>query len=208
MAERQPYLVEGERVPGVTTITGQLAKPALIHWAWRLGLEGRDYRDERAKAADAGTLGHALAEAYITNGPPPSLDGLSLDVVRGGKERFQEFQTWLQGNAFFPLEAEVAIVDAELRFGGRIDVVGTLHGEPGLLDLKSRTLYKEQVIQVAAYRYLWNKAHPDLKLRSVHIVGMTDGFHHHRISEKDLDVGWACFVALLTLYYTMRQLKV
>jgi hypothetical protein len=205
---RQPYLVDGERVPGVTTITGLLNKPALVHWAWKLGTEGKDYRDERAKAADAGSLGHAFAEAYIAKTEPPSLKGFPDEVIRGGQERFEEFQRWLAASAFQPIAAEVALVSTELRFGGRLDAVGTLHGEPALLDLKSRTLFKEQIIQVAAYRYLWNHEHPDLEIRSVHIVGMTDGFHHHQIAEKDLAAGWLCFHSLLQLYHDLRSIKV
>ena len=37
------YKLDGERIPGVTTISG-LLKPAgpLMHWAWELGMKGQD----------------------------------------------------------------------------------------------------------------------------------------------------------------------
>ena len=43
-------LKSGEIVPGVTTIIGQLDKPGLLDWAWRLGKEGKDWREERDSA--------------------------------------------------------------------------------------------------------------------------------------------------------------
>ena len=41
-AHQRYKLADGTQVPGVTTITGQLNKPALIIWANRLGLQGID----------------------------------------------------------------------------------------------------------------------------------------------------------------------
>ena len=52
----------GERIPGTTTIIGRFKESgALVHWAWKLGMEGKDYREVRA--ADAGTAAHAMMEA-------------------------------------------------------------------------------------------------------------------------------------------------
>ena len=59
------YLVDGTRVPSVTTVLGRFKESGpLIHWAWGLGIQGKDYREERDKAADAGTLAHAAVAAW------------------------------------------------------------------------------------------------------------------------------------------------
>ena len=55
----------GAVVPGTTTITGLLAKPFLITWANRLGLEGIDSTKYRDEAADIGTLAHAMVQAHL-----------------------------------------------------------------------------------------------------------------------------------------------
>ncbi len=47
-------------VPGVTTILGLMAKPALIPWANKMGLQGIDVSKYVDDKADIGTLGHAL----------------------------------------------------------------------------------------------------------------------------------------------------
>src|SRR3990172_5098664 len=57
---------DDSRVPGVTTVLGRFKEAGgLIHWAWQLGKEGKDYREVRDKAADAGTLAHSAVEAWI-----------------------------------------------------------------------------------------------------------------------------------------------
>jgi hypothetical protein len=55
------FLSDGTQVPGGSTICKIGDDPsALIHWAWKLGSEGKDYRKERDKAADIGTIAHFL----------------------------------------------------------------------------------------------------------------------------------------------------
>jgi len=57
---------DGVRVPSVTTIIGRFKESGgLIHWAWALGMEGKDYRQVRDSAADAGSLAHSMI--YETN---------------------------------------------------------------------------------------------------------------------------------------------
>lgn len=56
-------LKDGTRVPSVTTIISRFKESGgLVHWAWQLGIDGKDYRKVRDEAADAGTLAHALLE--------------------------------------------------------------------------------------------------------------------------------------------------
>ena len=42
----------GIMVPGTTTVLNLLAKPALVYWAWNLGMQGEDYRKVRDKAME------------------------------------------------------------------------------------------------------------------------------------------------------------
>lgn len=58
----------GMIVPGVTTVLSLLAKPALIYWAWNLGMQGEDYRKIKEKAADIGTVTHYLVEVRFIDG--------------------------------------------------------------------------------------------------------------------------------------------
>lgn len=48
----------GKEVPSVTQVLSILAKPALVRWAWSLGMEGKDYREVRDERMNVGTLVH------------------------------------------------------------------------------------------------------------------------------------------------------
>ena len=65
----QPYKDRnGKRVPGVTTVIGGNLgwnKGALMYWAWNEGVNGRNFRDTSQKAADIGTIAHAMVEAEL-----------------------------------------------------------------------------------------------------------------------------------------------
>ena len=65
-AHTRYYLQDGTLVPGATTVTGLLNKPALVKWANNLGLQGIDSSKYVDKAARVGTLIHSLVEAHIT----------------------------------------------------------------------------------------------------------------------------------------------
>jgi len=56
---------DGRIVPGVTTVLQVLAKPALIYWAWDLGMQNIDYRKYRDKMADIGTIAHLMVLEYF-----------------------------------------------------------------------------------------------------------------------------------------------
>jgi len=64
-----PYFTKsGVRVPGVTTVLNVIAKPALIHWAWDLGIKNIDYKTFRDELADVGTLAHDMILMHIQGG--------------------------------------------------------------------------------------------------------------------------------------------
>lgn len=63
------YLIDGKRVPSVTTVISRFKESgALMYWCWDQGRQGLDYRQTRDAAADAGTIAHAMVEAFIRNG--------------------------------------------------------------------------------------------------------------------------------------------
>jgi len=197
----------GQRVPGVTTVLGSSLgwkTPGLMHWAWKVGSEGKDYREERNKAADAGTLAHACAEAIITGKPLPEIPHEHEAKVLGA---VHAFESWQEQTRLHLVASEVPLVSETHRYGGCLDGVGVLDEVAHLIDFKSsRDLYPDHVCQVAAYRELWNENHPDLPIGSVHILrwGEMGDFHHHSLSTAQVDAGWRVFLAALTIYNERR----
>lgn len=58
-------LKDGTRVPGVTTLTGVMDKPALVPWANRLGLERIKVREYVDDLAQIGRLAHYMVQCRV-----------------------------------------------------------------------------------------------------------------------------------------------
>jgi hypothetical protein len=196
---------DGARVPSVTTVLGRFKESGgLIHWAWALGIEGKDYREVRDKAADAGTYAHQLCEAYLKGQPSP--DPLTQErewiLARGA---FDAFEEWWGMTRLEAMSSEVPMVSESLRFGGCLDAACRDHeGRLHLLDFKtSNRTYPDHVIQLSAYRYLWEENNPDAKVARIHLIrfGKEDGsFHHHSWPQETIDMAFEAFRLMRQLY--------
>jgi hypothetical protein len=201
---------EGVQVPGVTTVLGSSLgwkTPGLIHWAWKLGMEGKDYKAERNRAADAGTLAHACAEARITGKPLPPIPEEHRAKVEGS---VAAFDAWRAESKIDLVASEVALVSEKHGYGGCIDAVGVLGGAAQLVDFKSsKDLYPDQIVQAAGYSHLWTEAHPDLPIQGCHILrwGPEGDFHHHSLSATSIAAGWQVFLACLSIYQLRKSVK-
>ena len=168
----QPYKTkDGKRVPGTTTIISKFKESGgLIHWAWNLGMQGIDYNDRRDKAADAGTLAHALVEAHI-RGHKVDLTREPQDTIQKAQKAFGAFLEWASGSKLQPQETELALVSEKHRFGGCLDSM-LVNGKLSLGDWKSSSgIYDDHLLQLAAYAILWEEAYPDRPLEGgYHIV--------------------------------------
>lgn len=161
----QPYRTkDGKRVPGVTTIISKFKDSGgLIHWAWDLGMQGIDYRERRDKAADSGTLAHAMVEAYIRGGSA-DVTGVPDDVLSKATKAYEAFLEWSNGSKLQPKETELALVSEKYRFGGCLDSM-LVNGKLSLGDWKtSNDVYDEYLVQLAGYSILWLENYPDRPL--------------------------------------------
>lgn len=144
------------RVPGVTTITGVLNKPALVKWANEMGLKGIDttkYVDETAKI---GTLSHYFVECELMSQITgqkikPDLSTYTEDQIDAGQNGAIRFFDWQERLGFNPIASEMKLVSKKFMFGGTIDAYGTIHnGKKILMDLKtSKGIFPEMKTQVA-----------------------------------------------------------
>jgi len=189
MAARIYKLQDGTRVPSVTTVNkiGQ-ETGGLVHWAWKLGTEGKDYRSERDAAADAGTVGHALVEAAIKNMDAPDLSGFPEDVRASGEMAFSAYRQWRSMTNLEILHAEVSLVSEKHRYGGTLDAMIRSGGKLALGDWKTGRVYPDHLFQVAAYGLLWNETHPDDPI--------TGGYHLLRFSKETGDFSHSHFADL------------
>jgi hypothetical protein len=155
----QKYITaDGTEVPGGSTICKLGDDPgALIHWAWNLGREGKDYRAERDKAADIGTIAHFMCEAFL-NGFVCDLSDYSQEDIDRALICYNKFVDWWEAEGLTKVATESQLVHNESRYGGTIDLVARdKEGRLCLIDLKtSKRISDGYVRQIAGYTELWN----------------------------------------------------
>lgn len=197
----------GEEVPGVTTILGVLAKPALIHWAWDLGRQGFDYRRYRDALADIGTLAHQMI-ADDLRGIKTDTSAYSPEQVDKAENAALSWYEWRRGHSIEPLVVEQPLVSEAYQYGGTPDCLALVDGTPTLLDIKtSRAIYQEMLIQLAAYWQLLQENGHDVRGARILRVGRdeSEGFEERAVG--DMRVYWDIFYHCLQIYSLQKRLK-
>lgn len=213
-------LADGTRVPSVTTVCSRFKDSGgLIHWAWNEGIEGRDYRDSRDKAGEAGTICHRYIERHV-RGEEVAAGGIG-GVYDEAWQGFEAFLDWADSVKLEVLETESPLVSEQYRFGGTFDALALVSGKPKLLDWKtSNAVYAEYVAQVAAYRQLlaerggltnWDLLErldpvPDSALL-LRIGKQHADFHLHSYPSSVLDLGWRYFLHAREMYELDKDLR-
>lgn len=199
----------GQIVPGVTTVLGVLAKPALIHWAWKLGMEGIDYKKFRDKAAGIGTLAHYLVECDLS-GSTPELSTYSADDINLAENCLLSYYEWRKGKTVKPIYTEWPCVSERWKFGGTLDFYGEIDGQLTLLDLKTgKAIYDEHTMQLAAYvQLLKEQGCPVQKIRVLRIGrDETEGFEERLTAIEQLKPYWEAFRHALGIYNVQKKIK-
>ena len=206
-------------LPSVTTILGMVHRYALAAWiesqyilagARTVRIEGEDddafcrrIRDEgRAEAiaaAEWGTRLHAAIAGSLGGGLyQPSADMEAEMRIIG---YVTAFGLWASGNGLEVVETERCFADVEGRYGGRIDCVGTLRGEPVVIDWQTSSkmvTYPEKYAQVCAYR---RGARLEGRPLIVCISSVTPGLiEEHEV--QDEAESWRVFSLAKDLYFS------
>ena len=200
-------LEDGTRVPGVTTILGVLAKPALIGWANRMGLEGIDTTKYRDAAASVGTLIHYMVECDL-RGIEPDLSDYSPNEIDKAENGFLKYLEYRNEHILGPVFIEKPMVSEEHHYGGTVDFYGLEDGVPTLLDFKSgKAIYSEMLIQAVAYRQLvLEQDCPVERLRILRIGRSEDeGFETRTVGH--IEEQWEIFKHCLGIYRLKKQVR-
>ena len=198
-------LKDGTIVPGVTTVLQVLAKPALIHWAWKMGTEGKDYRKVRDRAADIGTIAHYLIEMEI-KGETPDLSDFKPKEVEKAENCYLALLEWRGQSCLQTINCEVQLVSESIGFGGTLDWIADADNGLWLIDVKTgKDIYPEMRYQLAAYRELWNEndAVP-IDTCQILLLGKEDGSFRHQIF-PELDKEWEIFKHCLEIHKLKKR---
>jgi hypothetical protein len=190
------YTVDGINVPGCTTITGVMDKPALVRWANNIGLQGIDSSKYVDAMASIGTLTHSFVECYLL-GYKADIDDYTANQIEAAKKCFQKFLDWMTAKNIKKEDfvvSEGQLVSEKYRFGGTVDICGVLNGVPTLIDIKTcKGIYGEHKTQVAGgYRLLCEEAGYGVEQILILRIGRDETEGHEEITvgkaESDLHV--------------------
>lgn len=195
-------LADGTRVPGTTTIIGRFKDSgALLHWAFKQGKSGAKTLYEASnEAADVGTLVHDCIEADIHGRPLPDIPTDKLERVRSA---LAAWDSWKDGRRIEIVATEMPYVSEQFRFGGTIDAIAREQdGRLSLLDWKSsNAVYSDYLLQLAAYKELWDENNEEKITGGFHLVRFSKehGDMEHRYWPELADA-WTMFMYLSIAY--------
>lgn len=145
---------ENKRIPGTTTITGIMNKPALLAWANKIGLEGIQMREYVDDLASIGTLAHYMVECHINSQVQkteikPDLSDASQNQIDSAKISFSKFLNWENKNKVEYIGSELRLISEQYQYGGTIDIYCVLNGVNTLIDIKTcKAIYQDHNLQV------------------------------------------------------------
>ncbi len=204
------------KIPSVTTVIGHVEASAegLIHWAHRLGIEGKSLEEGRQKALTVGTVTHARVEAML-KGEDIDLTKVDPEVMKESDRAYAAWNDWIvTAGMGETLASEPRLVSEALQYGGTPDAIVML-GESKplrtLIDVKTGArLYPKDLAQIAGYGIAWDENHPDKPIERYSLLrlGKEDGaFSWLHINTMSMDPAFHAFRHARELYDYAKSLK-
>ena len=198
---------EGVRVPGVTTALGILNKPALIYWAWDLGMQGIDYKAFRDDKADIGTLTHLLALSHEKK-ELPDTDYFTQAQIDLAETCFLKYLDWRDRHEIKSIFLEKQSVSEMFQYGGTLDHYCLLDGVKTLIDYKTgKAIYPEQFYQLAAYRQLLNEEGYKVDQCIILRLGRNEEEGFETKTMTDLSKQLEVFLSCLKIYQLNKEIN-
>ncbi len=198
-------LADGTRVPGVTTVIGILDKPALVHWAWKLGMEGIDYKTYRDVSANIGTLAHHLVQCDLSSATPDT-SGYSKADIDAAENALLKWYEWRKAHTIEPILLEEPLVSERHGYGGTIDCYALVDGVPTLADLKTgKAIYGEFFLQLGAYSQLLKEHGHAVEQARIIRIGRDESEGFEDRMAPDLNDHWEIFQHCLEIYKLGRK---
>jgi len=212
--------------PSVTNVLSVLAKPGLDAWKIEQGIMAaltlprlpdealddfarrvvKDMGEQVDKAADFGTAIHRACELYVSEKVCPS-DPMLLRF-------FEPWRAWCDANVECVGAVETVVVERDLGYGGRVDMLAKLKGIGwSVVDFKTQkvkrsargepkpSFYESWPLQLAAYAepLRWRSRKPVEAIVSVVIDSAEPGPVHVKVWE-DLPKHYEYFLLALQLW--------
>lgn len=206
------FLKDGTKVPGVTSVLDRYKESGgLLQWAFQQGKSGAaNLYEQRDAAADIGTLAHAMVENVLKgNDPELALATASDEQKEKARQAYAMFVNWRERNRAEVISIEEPMVSETMRVGGTPDIALRFE-QLEMGDIKtSNGIYRDHLMQVAAYRAIWNETHEEQMTGGFHVLRFAKeypDFEHRYFAE--LDDALECFKLIRQAYdYDLRLKK-
>lgn len=198
---------KGQIVAGITTIIGILAKPALITWANRLGLQGVDVNKFVDDKADIGTLAHTIIEDHLL-GRQTDFSDYTPKQKDQAENSVLSFFEWQKNHKIEILFAERPLVSEVFRYGGTADIYGLVDGTDEMIELKTGSgIWPEHYIQAAANVNLLVENGFDVKRARILNIPRSEDETFAEAIVPNLDKNFELFKCCLRIYQLRKELK-
>jgi len=151
--KRYYKLLDGTKLPSVTTVLGAMKKDAIMAWRQRVGEATANAISK--KATGRGTNVHTLCERYLNN---EDMGTMMPDAL----EMFYSLKPFLNNINNIHYQ-EQALWSKQLGLAGRVDCIGEYNGELSVIDFKTSKKIKTKVQiedyfwQTAAYALMYEE---------------------------------------------------
>ena len=199
-----------DELPSVTTISGSRGVGfGMVHSAWKIGMEGKNYRDEWDTAAAKGTELHEIAEDLAAFGLPEDREEWIADTPEHLRGYAGALLDWWGIYKPEVIQTEFVVCSLQHRFAGRADLFARTISASGsrmrtLVDYKTvadsakferypRAYVNNRLELVARARAMQEQGNTVERLALVRLAA--DGKHHHyQIPNEDWDSLFDCFL--------------
>lgn len=174
--QKHKYLLNGEKVNGVTTVLQRLNKPALIYWSANMAAKhieatlrpgisldeveikqlAKDalwaHRNTRDGAADMGTWVHQFIQDFVEGKNPQEAVNPQLSKAT------KSFKDWYKTINVKNQDCEKRLCSPTLKLAGTVDMICELDGKLTIIDWKTGSgIYPEMLLQMAAYALMYEE---------------------------------------------------
>ena len=149
--KRELTLKDGTKVPGATTITGQLSAPFLVKWANNLGKQSIDVSEYTKNRARQGELIHMIIQSHLLK-TEVDLSKYSENEIILAEKAFWRYVDWEEEHIIEDVEVEKELVSELYKYGGFLDIYCKVDGKYTVIDIKtSKDIDFSQKMQVSSY---------------------------------------------------------
>jgi len=191
MKKTNAYLINGQKVPGVTTIIDYKVSRQLCYWFGKNGTDKcKEISDEAKRFGDQV---HSIIGGYIS--------GQAINPVNGLKDILENFKLVTDGWKW--IESEKVLLNKKYMYGGTADAIAEIDGVKTLIDIKTGNLYDgKETVQLSAYL----DCLPDVK--QAKIVLLDKDTNVWSVLDRETDGVFDVFLAFKKIYdYETGRLK-